>query len=87
MEDIKMKVTFVCERGDMGLAKKDDTVYTIKATEKYWKLVATIDKATLELKYMKFDLPKFEDLKKILVEQGYTITDNENDINIKKYNL
>ena len=73
MEDIKMKVTFVCERGDMGLAKKDDMVYTIKATEKYWKLVAQIDKATFELKYMKSDLPKFADLKQLLNKQGYSV--------------
>lgn len=76
---------FVCERGDMGFAQKDDMVYTIKGTEKSWKLVAKIDKATLELKYLKSDFPKFKDLKKTLIEQGYTITDNENDI--KKYNL
>ena len=79
-----MTITFTCERGDMGFAKKGDLVYTIKATEKVWKLVAKIDKATLELKYMKSDFPKFEDFRKTLIEQGYTITDDENDINIKK---
>ena len=68
-----MKVTFVCERGDMGFAKKDDMVYTIKATEKYWKLTAQLGQATLELKYLKSDFPKFESLKKVLAEQGYTI--------------
>ena len=41
-----MTVMFVCERGDMGFAQKDDMVYTIKGTEKSWKLVAKIDKAT-----------------------------------------
>lgn len=70
-----MTVMFVCERGDMGFAKKDDMVYTIKGTEKSWKLTAQFDKATLELKYLKSDFPKFEDLKKILIEQGYTITE------------
>ena len=79
-----MKVTFICERGNMGFAKKGDLVYTIKATEKAWKLVTKIDKAILELKYMKSDFPKFEDLRKTLIEQSYTITDDENDINIKK---
>ena len=70
-----MTVMFVCERGDMGFAKKDDMVYTIKGTEKSWKLTAQLGKATLELKYLKSDFPKFEDLKKILIEQGYTITE------------
>ena len=70
-----MTITFVCERGDMGFAKKDDLVYAIKGTEKSWKLTAQLGKATLELKFLKSDFPKFEDLKKILIEQGYTITE------------
>ena len=68
-----MTITFTCERGDMGFAKKDDMVYTIKGTEKSWKLTAQLGKATLELKYLKSDFPKFEYLKNILCEQGYTI--------------
>ena len=68
-----MTVMFVCERGDMGFAKKDDIIYTIKGTEKSWKLTAQLGKATLELKYLKSDYPKFEELKSALIEQGYTV--------------
>ena len=72
-----MTIIFTCERGDMGFAKKDDMVYTIKGTEKAWKLTAQLGKATIEIRYLKSDYPKFIELKDALEEQGFTnITKN-----------
>ena len=72
-----MTIIFTCERGDMGFAKKDDMVYTIKGTEKAWKLTAQLGKATIEIRYLKSDYPKFTELKDALEEQGFTnITKN-----------
>ena len=72
-----MTITFICERGDMGFAKKGDMVYTIKGTEKSWKLIAQLGKATVEIKYLKSDYPKFEEFKTALVEQGYMVDTDE----------
>ena len=71
-----MTITFICERGDMGLAKKGDMIYTIKGTEKIWKLTAQLGKATIEIRYLKSDYPKFDEFKAALVEQGYEIECN-----------
>ena len=60
----------------MGFAKKDDMVYTIKGTEKAWKLTAQLGKATIEIRYLKSDYPKFGEFKAALVEQGYEIECN-----------